>query len=122
MVAHSKVTVGYNAQVAIDAKHKLIVEPHVTNACNDMGLLTPTAGAAKEIPGLERIDAVADMGYHKGEDIEAGEAAGVTPYIPHPHRGSAIANGRFPKERFRYDRQADAYYCPDGQVIDIRYR
>src|SRR5512147_954622 len=39
MAAHPKVGVGYNAQVAFDAKHKLIVEQHVTNAGSDLGLL-----------------------------------------------------------------------------------
>jgi transposase/predicted Fe-S protein YdhL (DUF1289 family) len=121
MVAHGKVTIGYNAQVAVDAKHSLIVEQHVTNACNDMGLLAPTASAAMEVLGVERIDAVADMGYHKGEDIEACEAAGITPYIPRPHRGVNVSNGLFPKERFRYDPAADAYHCPGGQVLDTRY-
>ena len=47
MAAHPKVGVGYNAQVAFDAKHKLIVEQHVTNAGSDLGLLAQTAGAAK---------------------------------------------------------------------------
>src|SRR5512134_4178356 len=37
MAAHPKVGVGYNAQVAFDAKHKLIVEQHVTNAGSDLG-------------------------------------------------------------------------------------
>ncbi len=41
MVTGQKTTVGYNAQVAVDAKHKLIVEQHVTNAGTDMGLLAP---------------------------------------------------------------------------------
>ncbi|MDR6789159.1 transposase [Sphingomonas sp. BE138] len=121
MVAHSKVTLGYNAQVAVDAKHSLIVEQHVTNACNDMGLLAPTAGAAKKALGVDRIDAVADMGYHSGDDIVACEAAGITPYIPRPHRGTAVGNGLFPKERFRYDPEADVYHCPGGQVLDTRY-
>ncbi len=121
MVAHSKVTVGYNAQVAVDAKHSLIVEQHVTNACNDMGLLAPTAGAAMEALGVERIDAVADMGYHSGDDIVACEAAGITPYIPRPRRGTAVGNGLFPKERFRYDPVADVYHCPGGQVLDTLY-
>lgn len=121
MVAHSKVTVGYNAQVAVDAKHSLIVEQHVTNACNDMGLLAPTAGAAMDALGVGRIDAVADMGYHSGDDIVACEAAGITPYIPRPRRGTAIGNGLFAKERFRYDPEADAYHCPGGQVLDTRY-
>ncbi len=122
MVTGQKTIVGYNAQVAVDAKHKLIVEQHVTNAATDMGLLASTAGAAKEALGVERIDAVADMGYYKGEDIEACEANGITPYVARPERGSAVANGRFPKERFSYDPAADAYHCPGGQLLDTRYR
>ncbi len=121
MVVHSKVTVGYNAQVAVDAKHSLIVEQQVTNACNDMGLLARTAGAAMEALGVEQIDAVADMRYHSGDDIVACEADGITPYIPRPHRGTAVGNGLFPKERFRYDPVADVYHCPGGQVLDTRY-
>ena len=122
MVTGQKTTVGYNAQVAVDAKHKLIVEQHVTNAATDMGLLASTAGAAKVALDLERIDAVADMGYYKGEDIEACEANGITPYVARPERGSAVANGRFPKERFAYDPEADAYRCPGGRLLDTRYR
>jgi len=37
MVTGQKTIVRYNAQVAVDAKHKLIVEQHVTNAASDMG-------------------------------------------------------------------------------------
>src|SRR5271168_1628668 len=40
MAAHTHVAVGYNVQVAVDAKHKLIVEQQVTNQVVDMGLLT----------------------------------------------------------------------------------
>ena len=62
MASHPKVSVGYNAQVAFDAKHKLIVEQHVTNAGSDLGLLAPTAGAAKEVLGVERIAGSASRG------------------------------------------------------------
>ena len=122
MVTGQKTIVGYNAQVAVDAKHKLIVEQHITNAATDMGLLADTARAARETLDVERIDAVADMGYYKGEDIEACEASGITPYVARPERGSAVANGRFPKERFTYDPAADAYHCPGGRLLDTRYR
>lgn len=122
MVTGRKTTVGYNAQVAVDAKHKLIVEQHVTNAGTDMGLLAPTAGAAKDALDVEQIDVVADMGYYKGEDIEACEANGITPFVARPRRGSAIANGRFSKDLFRYDAEADAYHCPGGRTLDISYR
>ena len=39
-----------------------------------MGLLALTAGAAMHGLGVERIDAVAGMGYHAGDDIVACEA------------------------------------------------
>ena len=73
MAAHTRVAVGYNAQIAVDTKHKLIVEQQVTNQVLDMGLLTETAEPAKEILGVETIDVVADKGYFKIEDIEACE-------------------------------------------------
>src|SRR5512135_1411518 len=122
MAAYPKVGVGYNAQVAFDAKHKLIVEHHVTNAGSDLGLLAPTAGAAKEVLGGERIDAVADRGYYKGEDIQACEDASIEAYVARPQRGSAVRDGLFRKEEFRYDPTSDTYRCPGGQQLYPLYR
>ena len=39
--------VGYNVQLAVDEKHKLIVEHEVTNAVTDQDQLTPMAERAK---------------------------------------------------------------------------
>ena len=86
MAAHTRVAVGYNIQVAVDAKHKLIVEQEVTNQIVDMGLLQATAEPAREILEVEKIDVVADKGYFKTEDIAACERAGLTPYVPDPTR------------------------------------
>ena len=36
MAAHKYVAVGYNVQAAVDTKHKLIVEQHVTNQVLDI--------------------------------------------------------------------------------------
>jgi hypothetical protein len=49
MAAHTHVAVGYNIQVAVDTKHKLIAGQQVTNQVVDMGLLTQTAASAKEV-------------------------------------------------------------------------
>ena len=103
MAAHTKVGVGYNAQVAVDAKHKMIVEQAVTNQVVDIGLLMQTAEPARVILDVERIDVVADRGYFKIEDIEACEKAGLTPHVPKPQRGPAVRKGFFTKEEFRYD-------------------
>ena len=77
MATHTRVGVGYNIQVAVDAKNKLIVEQAVTNQVVDMGLLTQTAEPAREILDVETIDVVADRGYFKAEDIEACEKVGL---------------------------------------------
>jgi hypothetical protein len=117
MAAHTRVAVGYNAQVAVDAKHKLIVEQQVTNQVVDMGLLTQTAEPAKEILGVETIDVVADKGYFKIEDIEACEKAGMVPYVPRPQRGPSVRAGLFRKDEFQYDEATDSYVCPAGQRL-----
>ena len=121
MAAHTKVAVGYNIQVAVDAKNKMIVDQEVTNQVVDMGLLTQTAEPARALLEVETIDVVADRGYFKIEDIEACEKAGMTPYVPKPQRGSSVSNGFFRKDEFRYDAERDAFICPAGQVLSTRY-
>ena len=117
MAAHTRVAVGYNVQVAVDTKHKLIVEQQVTNQVVDMGLLTETAEPAKEILGVDTIDVVADRGYFKIEDIEACEKTGMVPYVPRPQRGPSVKAGLFRKDEFLYDPAADSIVCPAGQRL-----
>ena len=117
MYSSSRIGVGYNIQIAVDTRHKLIAEQQVHNKVSDLGLLTETARAARETLGVDKIDAVADRGYFKIEDIEACEAAGIVPYVPKPQRGSAVAKGFFSKDQFRYDTDADTYLCPGGAAL-----
>jgi transposase len=117
MAAHTRVAVGYNVQIAVDVKHKLIVEQQVTNQVVDMGLLTQTAEPAKEVLGVETIAVVADKGYFKIEDIEACETAGIEPYVPRPQRGPSVKAGLFRKDEFQYDAASDSYICPAGRRL-----
>jgi len=122
MHSSSRIGVGYNIQIAVDTKHKLIAEQQVHNKVSDLGLLAETANAARENLGVDHIDVVADRGYYKIEDIEDCEAVGVTPYVPKPLRGSAVKNGFFTKEQFRYDPDADVLICPGGQKLEPKYK
>ena len=117
MAAHTKVAVGYNVQLAVDAKHKLIVEQAVSNQVVDMGLLTQTVEPARAILEVETIDVVADRGYFKSEDIEACEKAGCVPHVPKPQRGSSVRDRLFRKDEFRFDADRDVYICPAGQTL-----
>jgi transposase len=117
MAAYTKVGVGYNAQIAVDAKHKMIVEQAVSNDVLDMGLLQQTAEPARQILDVETIDVVADKGYFRTEDIAVCEKAGLIPHVPKPQRGPAVASGFFRKDEFRYDVAQDAYVCPGGHQL-----
>ena len=119
MAAHTKVGVGYNIQVAIDAKNKLIVEQAVTNQVVDMGLLTQTAELAREILDVETIDVVADRGYFKIEDIEAcAERAGCIPHVPRPQRGLLGPRELLPQGRVSLRRGARRLCLPGREGAD----
>ena len=98
MARMTKVGVGYNVQLAVDVKHKLIAEQEVSNQVLDMGLLAPTVEAAMETLGVEQIEAVADRGYFKIEDIEACENAGITAYVPKPIAAQPCARVSSPRK------------------------
>ena len=55
--------VAYNAQTAVDAKHKLIAAFDLTNEGNDYGQLHPMAVQGKEAVGADEVTVVADTGY-----------------------------------------------------------
>ncbi|MFH0303526.1 transposase, partial [Bradyrhizobium sp. 31Argb] len=87
---------GYNVQIAVDAKHKLIVASDVVNDGNDSGQLHPTAMAAKEVLGVETLQALADTGYYNGAQLKACEDAGIIAYVPQAKRTDRLtAQGRF---------------------------
>jgi transposase len=119
-----KVGVGYNVQVAVDAKHQLIVAPQVVQAANDLGQLSGMAVAAKEALGVEQLQAVADAGYHEACQLEACEQAGIETYVSAAAGTSGQSkNGQsvYPKESFAYDASKDCYHCPAGEVLGRGY-
>ena len=122
MHSGTRVGVGYNVQIAVDTKHNLIAEQQVHSKVSDLGLLAETAIAARENLAVKTIEAVADRGYYKIEDIENCEAAGVTPYVSKPDRSTARNSGHFPKSEFRYDAETNTYCCPAGQRLAPGYR
>src|SRR5271166_4180671 len=109
---------GYNVQIAVDDKHKLIVADEVVNDGNDTGQLHAMAQAACAAVGADTLQAVADTGYFNGETLKACEDSGIEAFVPEPRRGKRLeAAGRFGIEAFVYDAAADVYRCPAGKLL-----
>jgi len=114
-----RVAAGYNVQVAVDAKHKLIVAGEATQEGNDRQQLVPMLEKAQEILQSEHLVGLADTGYHSGEQIRQAEEKGFEVYVPEPKATTAAEkDGRFTREQFHYDEAKDRYTCPQGEALE----
>jgi transposase len=113
--------VGYNVQLAVDAKHHLIVSHEVTNVGHDRTQLSPMAQAAREAMDKTRFQAIADRGYFNGTQIKDCHDAGIAVIVPKPMTSGAKAAGRFSKSDFIYIARQDQYQCPAGQRAIYRF-
>jgi transposase len=107
------VNVGYNIQASTDSKHKLLVE-YNTGEVNDTHALSGIAIDSKNLLKVEKLDALADKGYHTGEEISNCEKEGITTYVS--PRAACVSNKElYTTEKFTYDKETDTYNCPAGE-------
>jgi transposase len=118
--AHGTI-VGYNAQVAVDAKHKLIAADDVTNDVNDLKQLAHIALEAKANLALNQAEVVADAGYYNAAEVSRCLEHGITPYIPKSDTSANTARGLYGKRQFKYDAAQDVYVCPAGGALTYRF-
>jgi len=110
----------YNVQAVADAKHKLILDFDVSTCPDDSGALSKMIEAAKEIMGVDKIDATADKGYYDGKDIADCEQSGTTCYVPKLGELKHAPNPAYDKINFKYDAENNCYICPNGTVLPFR--
>src|SRR5918996_1018530 len=118
LTKNGQTVAGYNVQIAVDDKHKLIVASAVVNDGNDTGQLYKMARAAKEALGAKTLQALADVGYYNGTALKSCEEDGIVAYVPQAERSRRLAaQDRFTHEDFAYDAAANAYRCPAGAPL-----
>jgi hypothetical protein len=111
--------VAYNAQIAVDAQHDLIVAFDLTNEGNDLQQLHPMARQGKAAVGADQVIAVADTGYSNGEHGRQCEQDGIKAIVPHAERVNPKGEQYFSRDRFSYDRESDSWNCPAGEVLKL---
>jgi hypothetical protein len=111
-------TAGYNVQIAVDSRHKLLVAVDVTQAGNDTQQLIPMLEKAQEVLQSEALTGLADSGYYSGEQLKQAHEQGIELYVPIPNKkGTAEKEGRFTRDRFIYDGEKECYHCPQGEPL-----
>jgi len=114
--------VGYNAQLAVDSKHKLIAADEVTNQVNDSQQLADVALEAKTNLEFQQTEVVADKGYYNASEVSRCVDQGITPFIPKTDTSANTKQGLYGKSQFRYDALKDVYVCPANQELTYRFR
>jgi len=113
--------VGYNAQVAVDAKHKLIAAAEVTNEGNDYRQLANVALEAKANLEIKQAEVVADKGYYNANEVSQCVEQGITPLIPKTDTSANSKLGLYGKSQFTYDAKQDVYLCPGNRELTYRF-
>jgi len=112
----------YNVQIAVDAKHKLIVASKLTNEANDLHQLHPMAEAAKEVLEVAHLNVTADKGYYNETQIAECEQHEVACYIPEQEKSQNKALGLYTDKDFSFDSTSDTYLCPANQRLTFRFQ
>jgi len=110
----------YNAQVAVDAGHQVVVAADVTNQASDVDQLLPMVEQVEENASGKVRECSADSGYSSGENLKAMQDRKVDAYIPDreyqaQQRGKAVND--FHKDSFVYDDRRDCYICVEGEEL-----
>jgi len=113
--------VGYNAQLAVDAKHKLIAAAEVTNDVTDVKQLANVALAAKANLELRQTEVVADAGYYHASEVARCVEQNIQPFIPKADTSANTKLGLYGKTKFKFEAAQDVYVCPAGAELSYRF-
>ncbi|MGH8498484.1 MAG: transposase [Methylococcales bacterium] len=83
-----KTVAGYNAQIAVDGRHKPIVAADLGQDGNDLHQLAPMLDKAQEILESERLTGLADSGYYEGNQLKICEENNITVYVVLPDQSA----------------------------------
>ncbi len=108
---------GYNAQIAVDEKHGLIVTSDVVVENNDSNQFAVQVLRANDILEKKCKTACADAGYFDTEELKKVDAQDIKVIVPSHSQASQKYPAPFDKERFKYDAEKDIYICPEGNTL-----
>lgn len=112
---------GYNLQIAVDGKHKLVVEFDVTKNASDQGNLNSMSLKSKEALGMDpkdEIELLADKGFYQAEDLMKCEENNTTTYVSKQTYANSTSDRDFYSDKFKYDKDKDVYICPGGYELE----
>ena len=118
MLRNNITEVAYNIQSTVDSKHNIPIDFKVTNE-NDSKAMGNMVQRAKSILGTNDFTVLYDKGFHTGSELKTAHELGVETIVAVPGvpSTSQAPDHGYNYEHFRYDKEADTYTCPQGQIL-----
>ena len=109
---------GYSAHLTVDEKQGLIVSADVVSEATDSSQFSTQINQAVEILGTPCKTAVADAGYRNLEDLKETVDQHIDVIVPTQRQAlHKPVDAPFSKDKFRYDRENNQYFCPEGKRL-----
>jgi hypothetical protein len=110
--------VAYNVQTTVDSKNNIPIDYKVTNQ-NDSKAMGNMVQRAKSILRTNDFTVLYDKGFHTGSELKKAQELGINTIVAVPGvpSTSQAPNHDYNFEHFIYDKEADTYTCPQGQVL-----
>jgi transposase len=118
MIRNNITEVAYNVQTTVDSKNNIPIDYKVTNQ-NDSKAMGNMVQRAKSILRTNDFTVLYDKGFHTGSELKTAQDLGIETIvaIPGVPSTSQAPNHDYNYEHFCYDKEADTYTCPQGEIL-----
>jgi len=107
----------YNVQSVVDVQHGLIVHAEAVNATSDVNQFARQIEGANNLFSTPCKVACADAGYANTDEWEKLDQQGIKVVAPSQRQALHEEENPFSKSHFTYNKEQDAYICPEGQTL-----
>jgi transposase len=118
MIRNNITEVAYNVQTTVDSKNNIPIDYKVTNQ-NDSKAMGDMVRRTKSILRTNEFTVLYDKGFHTGSELKTTQELGIETIvaIPAVPSTSQAPNHDYNYEHFSYDKEADTYICPQGEIL-----
>jgi hypothetical protein len=107
----------YNVQGVVDDKNGLMVHAEAVNEATDVNQFASQIDQANEVLDEPCKVACADAGYADTEELQKIDGQQIKVIVPSQRQALHEEEGPFSKSHFRYDKEQNCYWCPEGHRL-----
>jgi transposase len=107
----------YNVQSVVDDKNGLIVHAEAVQEATDVNQFASQIDQANEVLEEPCKVACADAGYADTEELQKIDDQQIKVIVPSQRQALHEEEGPFSKSHFRYDKEQNCYWCPEGHRL-----